>query len=391
MSDIYRIYGTDDCPYCLKAEADLASRGLKYHKIDVTSVDQRQALKDLGFNTIPVIYKGLTLIGGYNDLAKTFRVADAIEAINWNKVEDDKDKEVWDRLTINFWLPEKVPVAADLLKWEQMPDQEKVLVRRVFVGLTLLDTIQGTLGAPSLLADIQTPHEAAVLANISFMEHVHAKSYSNIFSTLCNTPDIDEAFRWAVEDMNLQAKAKRVVEQYKNADHPLKRKAASVFLEGFMFYSGFFLPLRFSTRSKLTNTADMIKLIIRDEAIHGYYIGYKFQRSYAKLGPEEQASIKTFVFDMLNDLYEDEIKYTQSLYDEIGWTEDVKAFLHYNANKSLSNLGFEPLFPPEMCDVDPAVLTALSPDNENHDFFSGSGSTYVIGKSESTQDSDWDF
>jgi hypothetical protein len=26
------------------------------------------------------------------------------------------------------------------------------------------------------------------------------------------------------------------------------------------------------------NTADMIRLIIRDEAVHGYYIGYKFQR-----------------------------------------------------------------------------------------------------------------
>ena len=25
------------------------------------------------------------------------------EAINWNKVEDDKDLEVWDRLTGNFW------------------------------------------------------------------------------------------------------------------------------------------------------------------------------------------------------------------------------------------------------------------------------------------------
>ncbi len=28
---------------------------------------------------------------------------------------------------------------------------------------------------------------------------------------------------------------------------------------------------------------------------------------------------------------------------------------------------------------------------ENHDFFSGSGSSYVIGKAEATEDEDWDF
>jgi hypothetical protein len=29
--------------------------------------------------------------------------------------------------------------------------------------------------------------------------------------------------------------------------------------------------------------------------------------------------------------------------------------------------------------------------DENHDFFSGSGSSYVIGKAVNTQDADWDF
>ncbi len=29
-------------------------------------------------------------------------------AINWNKLHDDKDMDIWNRLTVNFWLPEKV-------------------------------------------------------------------------------------------------------------------------------------------------------------------------------------------------------------------------------------------------------------------------------------------
>ena len=56
------------------------------------------------------------------------------------------------------------------------------------------------------------------------------------------------------------------------------------------------------------------------------------------------------------------------------------------------NLGFEPLFPPDICKVNPAILSALSPNaDENHDFFSGSGSSYVIGKAVATEDADWDF
>lgn len=65
---------------------------------------------------------------------------------------------------------------------------------RVFTGLTLLDTIQNTVGAPALMADALTPHEEAVLSNISFMEAVHARSYSSIFSTLCHSKEVDAAF-----------------------------------------------------------------------------------------------------------------------------------------------------------------------------------------------------
>ena len=65
---------------------------------------------------------------------------------------------------------------------------------------------------------------------------------------------------------------------YYRGDDPLKRKVASTLLESFLFYSGFYLPMYWSSRAKLTNTGDLIRLIIRDEAIHGYYIGYKFQK-----------------------------------------------------------------------------------------------------------------
>ncbi|WP_136194080.1 MULTISPECIES: class 1b ribonucleoside-diphosphate reductase subunit beta [Actinomyces] len=324
-------------------------------------------------------------------MPEPIKLIDRVQAINWNRLVDDKDLEVWDRLTGNFWLPEKVPLSNDVQSWATLNQAEQNMTTRVFTGLTLLDTIQGTVGAVSLIPDARTPHEEAVLTNIAFMESVHARSYSSIFSTLISTAEIDEAFRWSEENENLQRKA-RIILDYYRGDDPEKRKVASTMLESFLFYSGFYAPMYWSAHAKLTNTADLIRLIIRDEAVHGYYIGYKYQLAVREASPERQAELKDYTFELLMELYDNEEQYTEDLYDELGLTEDVKKFLRYNANKALMNLGYEALFPADTTDVNPAILAALSPNaDENHDFFSGSGSSYVIGTAEATQDEDWDF
>ena len=41
--------------------------------------------------------------------------------------------------------------------------------------------------------------------------------------------------------------------------------------------------------------------------------------------------------------------------------------------------------------LDASERRASGRDLKNHDFFSGSGSSYVIGKAENTEDDDWDF
>ena len=62
--------------------------------------------------------------------------------------------------------------------------------------------------------------------------------------------------------------------------------------------------------------------------------------------------------------------------------EDVAVFVRYNnANKALMNLGYPERFPAEKTRVNPEILAALSPgSDENHDFFSSPGSSYVMGK-----------
>lgn len=315
---------------------------------------------------------------------------DYYKAINWNAIEDMIDKSTWEKLTEQFWLDTRIPLSNDLDDWRHLPENEKDLVGKVFGGLTLLDTVQSETGMDSLRADARTQHEEAVLNNIQFMESVHAKSYSSIFSTLNTKTEIDEIFDWVSENEVLQYKAQRVNGIYRNGT-PLEKKVASVFLETFLFYSGFFTPLYYLGNNKLSNVAEIIKLIIRDESVHGTYIGYKFQLGFNELSDEEQENLKNWAYELLFELYENEERYTDDLYGEIGWDEEVKTFLRYNANKALMNLGFEPLFPDNASDVNPIVMNGLSTGTSNHDFFSQVGNGYLLGQVESMADEDYDF
>ena len=120
--------------------------------------------------------------------------------------------------------------------------------------------------------------------------------------------------------------------------------------------------MHWSSHAKLTNTADLIRLIIRDEAVHGYYIGYKFQKGLENETEERKQELKDYTFELMYELYENEVQYTHDLYDPVGLSEDVKKFLHYNANKALMNLGYEAMFPSTVTDVSPAILAASEPE-----------------------------
>ena len=646
------------------------------------------------------------------------------KAVNWNRIDDDIDKQVWDKLVSQFWVPERIAISNDLPSWKSLSPEEREVTMRVFAGLTLLDTVQATVGAIALMPDAQSQHEEAIYTNVAFMEAIHAKSYSSIFSTLASMKEIDDIFRWAEQNELLQNKAD-IVRRYYDGHDPLKKKVASTLLESFLFYSGFYWPLYLSSRAKLSNTADVIRLIVRDEchtddhelltptgwknvslittedlvaqyddtlgtvefvhpvhtsshmaertwefateqghvrqsvspnhrmflerreygvgteysaevtkaddlkqsrlngyarfvnsgygigprtalspeerlliavqadgsyagsssrqngektggvsvsfsfskerkieritmlaaqagwrfterqpsrahgrvkekrnfnllvpleyvsrekqlsditdlsdvsalwcqefidelanwdghrvpesgritwgcvdkrnvdyvqavaslagyrthygvrvddrsetfsdyhrlqintdsrhtgaqrvvktegparmvygvevpssylltrnngsvtitgnSVHGYYIGSRFQKQLAQETPERQKEMEQFTYDLLEELYENELKYTADIYDGLGLTADVTAFLHYNANKALNNLGYDSLFPSELCQFNPGVRGSLSLESEVFDFFSGSGSSYIIGKSEETDDEDWSF
>lgn len=324
----------------------------------------------------------------------TFTKNQIHKAVNWNKEDDGFTQAFWDQNVKQFWLPEEISVSKDLKVWNELSDKERELYKKVFGGLTLLDTKQANDGVPSMMSLTEDLQRKAVLSFMGTMEEIHAKSYSSIFMTLLSTQEIDELFEWVETEPTLQKKAELVLEQYKNTYTQKElylSMATSVFLESFLFYSGFFYPLFLAGQGKMVASGEIISLILRDESLHGKYIGLLAQELFESFEDDEKEQLHKKVQDIFWALYYNEIKYVETIYNKSGLQEDVIKFMQFNANTAFTNLGFENIFDTTERDINPIVLNGLSTETKTHDFFSTKGNGYQKGVYEELTDEDFKF
>uniref|UniRef100_UPI00406C2B6C ribonucleotide-diphosphate reductase subunit beta n=1 Tax=Ureibacillus sp. FSL K6-3587 TaxID=2954681 RepID=UPI00406C2B6C len=220
------------------------------------------------------------------------------------------------------------------------------------------------------------------------------RPFSYIFTTLCNKDEIEEIFQWVKENGHLQYKAQKIAEIYQAIQEhdPVslwKAMFASVMLESFLFYSGFFYPLYLGGQGILRNSAEVISLILRDESIHGVAVGIFAQNLFNQFTKEQQESLKQWGYELLLELYDNELQYTDEIYRGTGLEDEVKAYIRYNGNKALMNLGLDTMFPEE--EINPIVMNGIRNEGSTYDFFSQKGSTYALAKVEPITDDTFRF
>lgn len=315
-------------------------------------------------------------------------------AANWSVPDDNFTEMFLSQNHRQFWLPEEISLQGDLLPWSTMlSDDERTAYMRVLVGLTMLDTIQGDDGMAKIMQNVESHQRKAVLSFMGGMESsVHAKSYSNIFQTLATTEEIRSAFEWVYSNKYAQRKARIIRGYYDNITDDIslyKAMTTSVFLESFLFYSGFYYPFYMAGHGRLVNSGEIISLITRDEAIHGVYVGLLAQEIFNRQSPEVQSELEEFTYSLMMQLYDNEADYTADVYDSVGLTEDVMVFVRYNANKAIQNLGLTPQFEEET--VNAVVMNGISTQTKSHDFFSQKGNGYKKAIVEAVHDEDFIF
>ena len=322
------------------------------------------------------------------------------KAVNWNTLDNDYVEAFWEQNLRQFWIDTEYIPSKDIDSWHSLSPEMREAYKKVLGGLTLLDTLQSHTGMPKIIDHIDSRQCRSVLSYMCMMETIHAKSYSTIFTTVASTEEINEIFRWVQENQHIQYKAQKIDYYYQalnNPDATLREiylaLVASVFLESYLFYSGFFLPLWLSGQGQMVASSDIIKKIIADESIHGVFVGKLAQEIYDKMNFIEKENVKDEIMELFYDLYENESKFTDEIYSDVELTSEVKEYIKYNGNRALMNLGLDEEF--EVKEVNPIVLNGLNVETTQHDFFSKKSTNYektleVVHLNDDDWDSDFD-
>ena len=322
-----------------------------------------------------------------------------MKAVNWNK-QDDLTLLYWRQNIAQFWVDTEFKPSKDIKSWnEDLNEKEREAYKKVLAGLTGLDTQQGDIGMPLISVHTEDSRKQAVYSFMGMMEQIHAKSYSTIFTSLIPSKETNYLLEeWVPNNKHLQYKGRRIEKYYLKLLKPdptyyeqYMARVASIFLESYIFYSGFFYPLYLAGQGKVTTSGEIIRKILLDETIHGSFTGIDAQEIYQnKLTIEERKKADQEMYKLLLDLYENELEYSKTIYEEIGLYEEVKDYIEYNANRALANLGFTGYF--EEKDINPIIENAVNTGTKNHDFFSVKGDGYVVSLNvEAMEDEDFIF
>ena len=320
-----------------------------------------------------------------------------MKAVNWN-TQEDMTNMFWRQNISQMWVETEFKVSKDIASWKTLSEAEKEAFKKALAGLTGLDTHQADDGMPLIMLHTKKIKKKAVYSFMGMMEQIHAKSYSHIFTTLLPSSETNYLLdQWVIEEPHLKFKSEKIVSTYhklwgKEASiyDQYMARVASVFLETFLFYSGFYFPLYLAGQGRMTTSGEIIRKILLDESIHGVFTGMDAQSLRNELSESEKQQADLEMYKLLDELYKNEVAYTHSLYDEVGISEDVLNYVRYNGNKALSNLGFEPYF--EEREFNPIIENALDTSTKNHDFFSVKGDGYTLALNvEALRDEDFIF
>lgn len=205
---------------------------------------------------------------------------------DWDEPEDNFTEAMLMEQQKLFWVPEEFKIKSDQGTWDELPKYAKDAYARTLILLTYLDTQQGDFGMPVVSRSLpeRFHQRKALLTWMANMENVvHAKSYSRIFQTFLSNKERRDLWDWAKNSKTLQDIIQAIVSQYKEMDRKIfyrnegvisetsqdyrkeqwKTMANSVFLESFLFYSGFYYSLYFYGQGKMMQSGEMINLIIR--------------------------------------------------------------------------------------------------------------------------------
>jgi len=218
-------------------------------------------------------------------------------------------------------------------------------------------------------------------------EGMHNQSYQYMIETIVPSDRRNAVYDFWRTDKVLRDRCKFIAGLYQNyIDNPSEENyfvalVADYLLEGLYFYNGFIYFYNLASRMLMPGSADIFKMINRDELSH--------VRLYQRLIPEAMAVFthsKDQVYEMFDAAVQHECKWTNHIVGDniLGITEtSTEQYTKYLANARLRAVGLDPLYTDDLYKKSPyAHLERFSDTKaEGHtkaNFFEAQVTSYVM-------------
>ncbi|MEW5251303.1 ribonucleotide-diphosphate reductase subunit beta [Microbulbifer sp. 2201CG32-9] len=263
----------------------------------------------------------------------------------------------------NHWMPQEVNMNKDVSMWKDpkgLTEDERRIVEYSLGYFSTADSLVANNLVLAIYRHITNPECRQYLLRQSFEEAIHTHAYQycveslgmdegEVFNMYREVPSVAKKAAWSLKytqgigDPNFKTGTMET-------DQELLRNLIAFYAvtEGIFFYCGFSQILSMGRRNKMTGVAEQFQYILRDESMHlnfGIDVINQIKLENSHLWTE---SFQREVTQMILEGMELEVAYARDTMPRgvLGMNANMmEEYLHFIANRRLSQLGLKEQFP----------------------------------------------
>jgi ribonucleoside-diphosphate reductase beta chain len=284
-----------------------------------------------------------------NDLPANRRLVggNITNLIQLNDVRYDWAISLYRQMRENFWIAERIDITKDVTNYNELTPEERRAFDGILSYLTFLDSIQ-VANLPNLKLPITAPEIKLCLAEQESQEALHNQSYQYMIETIIPSDRRSEVYDFWRTDSFLKERCETIAKLYQSyADDPTPENyftalVADYVLEGLYFYNGFIFFYSLASRQLMSGSADIFKLINRDELSH-----VRLYQKILGLAMEILPHSKDQILEIMHSAVEQEILWSNHILGDqiLGITpQSTEQYTKYLANARLGAIGLPRLY-----------------------------------------------
>ena len=263
----------------------------------------------------------------------------------------------------NHWMPQEINMTADVATWkspEGLSEDERRIVMRSLGYFSTADSLVANNLVLAIYRLITNPECRQYLLRQAFEEAIHTHAYQYcieslgmdegaVFNMYREVPSVAKKAAWSISHTHEISDPTFNTGTVEN-DQTLLRNLIGFYAvtEGIFFYCGFTQILSMGRRNKMTGVAEQFQYILRDESMHLNF-GIDVINQIKLENPHLwTAQFQQEVIQMILEGTQLEIEYARDTMPRgvLGMNAAMmEEYLHFIANRRLSQLGLPEQFP----------------------------------------------